>query len=79
VTVNLVSIKMAPVGAFLLFIFHKIKKYHNPLKRISANDIPSKFHEKILTYKNKHKLSIRKIAKYFELGVNSIARWEKKP
>lgn len=40
---------------------------------------PGSFRKKVLGYKNKYKLSIRETAKHFELGVNSIVRWEKKP
>ena len=40
---------------------------------------PSCFRKKILSYKNKHNLSIRATAKHFEIGINSVVRWLTQP
>jgi transposase len=37
------------------------------------------FRKKVLSYKNKHNLSIRVTAKHFEIGINSVVRWLEKP
>ena len=37
------------------------------------------FRKKVLSYKNKHNLSIRETAKHFEIAVNSVVRWQIKP
>lgn len=40
---------------------------------------PASFRKKVLSYKNKHKLSIRKTAKHFEIAINSVVDWLEKP
>jgi len=40
---------------------------------------PTCFRKKILSYKRKHNMSIRATAKHFEIGINSVARWETRP
>ena len=40
---------------------------------------PACLRRKVLSYKNKHNLSIRATAKHFKIGINSIVRWQTKP
>ncbi len=40
---------------------------------------PASFRKKVLSYKNKHNLSIRATARHFEIGINSVVRWLEKP
>lgn len=40
---------------------------------------PACFRRKVLTYKKKHNLSIRKTADHFKIGINSVVRWVKDP
>jgi transposase len=37
---------------------------------------PASFRKKVMAYKKKHKLSIRKTADHFKVGINSIVRWQ---
>ena len=40
---------------------------------------PVCFRKKILTYKDKHNLSLRATAKHFKIAINSVVRWEEQP
>lgn len=40
---------------------------------------PACFRRKVLSYKNKYNLSIRATAKHFDIGINSVVRWQIKP
>lgn len=38
---------------------------------------PVGFRNKVLSYKKKHNLSIRKTARHFEISINSVVSWTK--
>lgn len=40
---------------------------------------PASFRKKVLAYKEKHNLSIRKTAAHFEIAIKSVMRWKEKP
>lgn len=40
---------------------------------------PAIFRKKVLSYKSEHNLSIRATAKHFEIGINSVVRWQTQP